>query len=238
MTTIEISLLTDNDIPLLSNNAQVFPVIPPRHLAWDYDAQEVREYEREGECNGCGDCCRGTIRLQTAGNLHASETTPDNPYHAGGDTTSGVGLWAEVQTSNGVRHFWRTVDASAEGKACPALLDDNRCRLQLEGSKPVLCAVWPMIPQDIVSFPRCSYTFKEIARTPFAEVPLAEGAPAAPTPIAIAPRFTPRGELARWRLVAADPNATLADIANAFKDILISDAIALPSEESIIVGND
>ena len=35
-----------------------------RYLGWDYDAHEVIEYERQGECNKYGDCCRATIVLR------------------------------------------------------------------------------------------------------------------------------------------------------------------------------
>ena len=45
-----------------------------RFFEWNYDDGIVIAYERLGECNGCGDCCRAEIRFNVTGELTPGNT--------------------------------------------------------------------------------------------------------------------------------------------------------------------
>ena len=128
---------------------------------WDYDRGEVTQYLRLGECNGCGDCCRGKVKFSVV-DLYE----PDYPKH-GGMATSGEGLWAEARW-NGKRVFYRMRGYEDHAYGCNWLDENGRCSSY--ETRFFLCEVWPLSPHDIVSFPNCSYSFKELGCWKFDEI--------------------------------------------------------------------
>jgi len=118
-----------------------------RFFDYDYNAQEIIEYERLGECNHCGDCC--TTRIEFYGIGH-----------------KGRGVWACV-TEPGREDFFQQVARVGEtgAEVCP-YYQGERC--SIHATKVRMCKVWPMNPAQLALFPRCSYTFREIERRPMA----------------------------------------------------------------------
>ena len=131
-------------------------------IDWDYDALVATEYERIGECNRCGDCCRRTINIRRCDG-------EGDPRLMGGTTTDGEGRWSEVV--GGEERLYIKFSMPYEGQyedenhTCSSLTEDNLC--SANGEKAWVCEVWPTAPSDIEKFPRCSYSFKEVNRWEF-----------------------------------------------------------------------
>ncbi len=137
-----------------------------RFFEWNYDEGVVIAYERQGECNGCGDCCKATIRFAVAGQFIEDGDLWQILGNGGVDTT-GKHIWSEVRV-RGERRFF-SVEAIQPGTGrCSHLTGDNRCDVQL--TKPLFHKAWPMSPRQTVPFERCSYTFRELARWPLASL--------------------------------------------------------------------
>jgi hypothetical protein len=138
---------------------------PPRFIKWDYNNGIGIEYERTGECNGCGDCCKTRIEYDGVGKL-------TNNKGAGrmGTTTDAVGIWSEYCTPR-MRRFIKLRKIGEVGKAeeiCPLLINGH-CSMHLHkslliGEEGALCLAWPIIPEHVELFKKCSYNFKEINR--------------------------------------------------------------------------
>lgn len=129
-----------------------------RYLAWDFDAGEAVEFERKGECNQCGECCRVLIRFQWC------DTTGDGGRN-GGNATDGKGVWEEIETPAG-RRFFRLQEIQPGGGGCPQLLG-NQCQEHDASDRAMCCTEWPWHPDQVKAFPGCSYTFEEINRWRF-----------------------------------------------------------------------
>lgn len=134
-----------------------------RYIKWDYDNNTAIEYERQGECNLCGQCCFANIRYRVAGRR-------TNGSAAMGVTTDREGVWSEVSDGR-MRRFVKLTEitergshkCSAHGEAgCTKQSDKS---LRLDGDL-ALCDAWPIIPEHVDAFDECSYTFKEIGRWP------------------------------------------------------------------------
>lgn len=141
--------------------------ISEHFFEWDYDNGVVIEYERLGECNGCGDCCKAVIQFAVAGSLSGP---PDDWATAGngGPATGGTGVWGEVRVGDN-RRFFKIIPADRNSDhRCQHLTEDNRCAIQQ--TKPLFHKAWPMSPRQIVQFERCSYSFRVVAYWPL-EVP-------------------------------------------------------------------
>lgn len=128
---------------------------------WDYPAGEVIEYEREGECNRCGDCCRALISFKVQ-----QETAAKLNGRWFGQTTTGRGKWAEAE-GDGRRYFISEAEVIFPVDAdmvCPKLATDSTCMVR--AYRPTICRAWPMVPDHLKPFERCSYTFREVGRWP------------------------------------------------------------------------
>ena len=153
-------------------DGQVRPRIEPprraRYLEWDCDRQVVIEYRREGECNGCGDCCRAMICMAAPriANVIGADALQESARN-GLQAINGIGIWNELNAA-GDRRFFRftEIDVSEktmQGHAC-AWLADNKCTEHHQ--KVRVCWGWPFAPSHVAPFPRCSYKFLEIGRWP------------------------------------------------------------------------
>jgi hypothetical protein len=135
-----------------------------RYLEWDFDNDLLIEYERLGECNGCGQCCKAVIHF-TAANFNSP--VRHNPRN-GGPTTDNQGVWTAVMNEQGQTRFFKiTAIEDIPDHACGRLTDDNRCRIQT--GKPRICTAWPISPSQVAPFGQCSYTFREIERWKISE---------------------------------------------------------------------
>lgn len=135
----------------------MMPDNPLQFIKWDFDNNTAIEYERLGECNGCGACCSTIIRFKTA------DSQDRDPVWALGDGAEFIGVWTEVSRGR-IRRFYRVLEIDTETPyRCSALTDDNKCTVHHE-RKPLLCRVYPGTPEEVEKFPECSYTFSEIRR--------------------------------------------------------------------------
>lgn len=139
--------------------------IPVTYIRWDYDNGEAIEYQREGDCNGCGACCRAMIRFRVSGNCK-----DDDPRNLGDAKSAEInGVWAEVSKGDD-RRIFAIVEVDHNPKEIPcSALHDNQCSVHFD--KPHICAVWPVIPDQVALFKDCSYTFTEIQRWKFDPTP-------------------------------------------------------------------
>ena len=105
-------------------------------------AQDQDGWMREGECNGCGACCRN-LRLQVP-----------PAYLASADAKNWLSL-------HGVR-----VEKIGEGTfawmnlPCSQLTSENRCAIYWTPLRPATCDSFPRTPADLIGIEDvCSYRF-------------------------------------------------------------------------------
>jgi Fe-S-cluster containining protein len=142
-----------------------------RFFEWDYDNLVVIEYERLGECNGCGDCCIALIPFTIAGQPKEVAESWEGAG-SGGAATTGTGVWNEVRVG-ATRRFFRVgeIDASTRQR-CPHLTENNQCAIHL--TKPLFHKAWPLSPRHVTALERCSYSFREVGRWPLQKPTSAE----------------------------------------------------------------
>ena len=130
-----------------------------RYFEWNYDTHEVVEYERAGECNCCGDCCRAVVHFVAC-------TSKPEGWRASGETTDRLGVWAEASPDGAPRYLIKLTKVEwPEGHVgCAGLDVNNKC--SGHATKISICAYWPFHPSHVTPFPHCSYLFKEVARWP------------------------------------------------------------------------
>ena len=130
-----------------------------RYFEWNYDTRQVIEYEREGDCNRCGECCKAVVRFTYSGTKPESRRD-DSP------NTDKSGLWAEVNIEGRPRYMVKLIEIdTAEEHRCPKLSPDGgACMMHLEKAR--ICSEWPFHPSHVTPFPHCSYSFREVARWP------------------------------------------------------------------------
>ena len=133
----------------------------PNFTDWNYDTGIATEYERIGECNQCGDCCRATF------NIKMSEGY-DKQFN-GGKATDEKGRWSEIMEVSeisrikGTREYTGFTLADRENPPCCALdPETNLCTKEEFDRKPWICRVFPTVPNDIKDLPNCSYEFIKI----------------------------------------------------------------------------
>ena len=138
--------------------------LPMRFFEWNYNSNHVVEYERLGECNGCGDCCVALIRFFVLGKIKGQPNEWQIAAN-GGVATSGHGVWLEVWIGSH-RRFFQMMEIKPESMQCVHFTEDRKCDIHF--TKPLLHKVWPLAPSQVTPFERCSYSFREIARRPIA----------------------------------------------------------------------
>lgn len=132
-----------------------------RYIEWDFDTMQATEYERAGECNGCGECCTGKLSYNFQRRSAAEQF--DMRARGGGSAVNGKGIWQEVR--DGDLHIFRQfVSYEANGTRCQ-FLRGHLCAIHATGA-PMICQLFPIAPREIAPFPSCSYGFYEVATWP------------------------------------------------------------------------
>lgn len=139
-----------------------------RYLEWNFNTGKVTEWARQGECNGCGQCCMARIRYSI------SLRTRKPPKWQGGEgqysaimgtRASHEGIWLEVREGRS-RRFISPVIVENRDHRCAALTDDLQCRMhafkRFQRDSLALCDTWPIHPDQVSAFDQCSYTFVKI----------------------------------------------------------------------------
>lgn len=125
---------------------------------WDYSNDVCIAWEREGECNGCGQCCMVTISFIVANRSGSIRHDPKN----GGLGTDQKGVWFAIPVGEDKYRYFKMIGIEKSDHRCAALTQDNRCSVHT--GKPLLHRSWPMNPRQVTPFEQCSYTFRETAR--------------------------------------------------------------------------
>jgi len=128
---------------------------------WDYDQGLVTRYIRLGQCTSCGDCCRGFLKIYVA-----ALYDPEIPQQ-GGKATTGQGTWIEI-SQNGQRVFFRLGGFQNCKRKCAHLCEDNLCAKYTR--RPLFCQVFPISPQNIDTFPECTYSFQKTGEWTFEQL--------------------------------------------------------------------
>jgi Fe-S-cluster containining protein len=117
---------------------------------WDFVNELVTQYLRVGHCSKCGRCCQGFLELEVVHRYH-----PVIPQE-GGKATTGRGIWVEI-VNNGKRVFFKTEKHRKLDRKCKFLAENNEC--ESYNRRPLFCREFPLSPQNIITFPECTYTF-------------------------------------------------------------------------------
>jgi Fe-S-cluster containining protein len=128
-------------------------------IRWDWEQNLAICYERTGECNRCGDCCKAVINVAVPNYSHSEKNDEDK---------RGMDIWVETYPDKNLPEISRGLirfSATRDKTRCYALAPKNTC--SLNGEKPWVCTIWPTCPDDIRFFNRCSYSFIEINKWKF-----------------------------------------------------------------------
>jgi len=115
------------------------------------------EYERTGECNKCGDCCRGEIVFSCNAHTEKKEQTKDGKN----GLVSWEG-WACFRDA-GLLWWYHTRNNFEEypGQCCK--LRGDECTVWEIGAwQKTICRHWPVHPMDLREFPRCGFSFERV----------------------------------------------------------------------------
>ena len=121
---------------------------------WDMDNDLVTEYERQGECLHCGECCRHRIALSYTDDKAAP----------------GIhGIWNEAR-ADGWSFCVQVTQIAPERSfdddyPCSKLTEDNLCSIHGQSTdNQQLCDQWPLAPRCLEHFPQCGYSFTEVCQ--------------------------------------------------------------------------
>lgn len=146
-----------------------------QYFRWDYEKHELVKFERSGECNRCGACCKALIRFVASehGELGPNNTYENEDIRNGGRYVDQEGVWNEVVNDKGERRYFKFTEINPNDPEHPACLHlqgsghEHACAVHFD--KNLLCRSWPMSPEHVTPFPECSYTFTEIGRWSMSE---------------------------------------------------------------------
>ena len=118
----------------------------------------VYYYERLGQCNHCGDCCRrriGCHGFQVTGSLSSlmDDQGDFSQYDDGTVLIQFLGV-----------HWLFSPCTTNETQECPHLKNERCDRWMKQLSHP-LCYFWPVHPDNLSEFPNCGFSFERIDYT-------------------------------------------------------------------------
>ncbi len=141
-----------------------------RYIEWDFDKGVVVEYKRHGECNRCGDCCVALIQFTIDGRYSpllktriAATSTEDKKA-----VDNAPNVWIELKADD-KRYLHKMLEIDVEHKQpCGKLIiEDGVASCKIQFDKDVFHKEWPMSPQHVTPFPRCSYSFEKVKEWKF-----------------------------------------------------------------------
>ena len=124
-------------------------------IVWIVENGELVKWERTGECNGCGECCRGhEISFQWDG-VRAdqdSEGVVDYSSFEGWSSFKSHGLW-----------WWFRVTSVVDKETQCGCLVNGKCEVwKDEVEFPPLCRYFPVHPDNLEHFPKCGFSFRRL----------------------------------------------------------------------------
>lgn len=123
---------------------------------WIVENGVLVRYRREGECNQCGECCRG-YRITYTVSVSFGHDDDD----CGTDDTWKEWEGYSVFYAQGIWWFLKTLKIEyEEGVECPLLTHQGLCSEWKDPKdfKPI-CRYWPYHPADLEHFPECGFSF-------------------------------------------------------------------------------
>jgi len=120
-------------------------------IVWIVENGKLRKWERTGQCNGCGDCCKG-YDISYEYNVGAQgEGNDDYAEWEGWSAFKHHGVW-----------WWmRVTGIEREEKARCGCLEGNRCTVWMDEVEfPLLCRYFPVHPDNVKAFERCGFNFE------------------------------------------------------------------------------
>ncbi len=137
-------------------------------IHWDYNKNIATEYERKGECNQCGDCCKGGMVFKTADVIESNGRN-------GSRATTEKGIWNELVLVEDIvdneRIFFGQSRTYQMESACSSFREGIGCTKYID--RPQICKSWPHSPKDVARFRRCSYYFEKVDQWDFIPTPVA-----------------------------------------------------------------
>ena len=121
------------------------------------------EYERLGECNGCGECCGNDHSIIYRVQVHFAhkETEDDNYDPFKKDWTEWEGytlIW-----SQGLWWFFKVIEVGKPNEPCSCQDPETKlCSIWKTEEWPAICRYWPFRPSDMEPFPNCSFSFRRV----------------------------------------------------------------------------
>ena len=127
---------------------------------WVIRNGELTRWRRTGECNSCGDCCKGMLSYQMqvairddAGAPGASDNDWSDFEGWSAFLSQGIWWWFKVEQLEGGRTCG-DLDCIGGKHFCTTWQDSNTFR--------PICRYWPFHPDHLEWFPRCSFEMEEL----------------------------------------------------------------------------
>jgi hypothetical protein len=137
---------------------------------WDYRSSTCRQYERQGRCNRCGECC--TTRITYRNWVKPTIAAWDSHAVMGGGTDEN-GVWYEARTGDMRLFVVAAPDILRRAEKCGHLRWDGLCdrhsHKDAAHGRHMLCDVWPVGPYHAALFRQCSYRFEQVGEWGFDE---------------------------------------------------------------------
>lgn len=138
---------------------------------WAVEEGKLICYKRSGECNKCGDCCKGGIFYQSEIGHAVEQHVEREEGLEDADWTKREG-WA-IFAAQGIWWYFKvgrnlkSVPAEAEPGTEPdypgcGSLADGQCEKWMEEDFRPICRYWPFLPEHLEWFPSCSFEFEEV----------------------------------------------------------------------------
>lgn len=122
---------------------------------WIVEQGQLVLYKRNGECKGCGACCREYFISFETGHCSKEEVVAK-----GEDFLSWEG-WSYIEDGDFCRWMKATVLGIRHREKQCISLDGNRCKLWRDDAWPFVCRYWPIHPQNLERFPDCGFAFEK-----------------------------------------------------------------------------
>ena len=125
------------------------------YRTFDYNTMLRTTWERTGECNFCGECCKTMIYMD--------DTTYGTGREDGEDRVrknSQSGVWHEWEAYGRFRYWKIRIEPDEPPHHDCFMTNGENC---YDGApcKGLLCTAWPLHPDHVKIFPECSYIFTE-----------------------------------------------------------------------------
>jgi hypothetical protein len=119
-------------------------------IIWTVKNGQLQKWERLGQCNGCGACCKGWNITYEATVAVRDDDSDDYSGSEGWSAFKHHGVW-----------WWMRVTGIKREETMCECLDGNRCGVWMDEVEfPLLCRYFPVHPDNLKEFPQCGFRFE------------------------------------------------------------------------------